>query len=121
MTAGDREDTRSAIGGGEPVHVDYHEPTGTYRALFDSGNRLASEVVVAAVAAATGTDPLLLPPLSATVDPDALNALFARPATGARRFRGSLTFEYAGRRVTVNSHGTLEVGAVGDRPDPAAR
>ena len=55
----------------------------------------ASEAVVATVAERAGTDPVALPPLYDTIDPDALDAIFrdGRP--------GRVSFGYAGYEVTV--------------------
>ena len=55
----------------------------------------ASEAVVATVADRSGTDPIALPPLYDSIDPDALDAIFGddRP--------GRVTFSYAGYEVTV--------------------
>lgn len=59
--------------------------------------------VVEAVARATDTDPLELPPLYDVVDGDSLDACIAELDDG------SLTFTYAGAEVTVASTGTVEV------------
>jgi hypothetical protein len=67
--------------------------------------------VVEAVAAATGRDPLELPALSETIDPDALNSMLApdtaREASGGNTVQ--VTFEYAGVVVLVDSTGLIEV------------
>jgi hypothetical protein len=72
----------------------------------------ASRRVVQAVAEATNTDPVDLPPLYGVIDPDALDAIF-RPTVdghGSNRGRGmgdsrELRFFYAGREVSVRSDG----------------
>lgn len=89
--------------------VEFHEPTGTYRALFDSREQPASEAVVSAVAVAAGTDPMDLPPVHDDLDPEALNQLFASARVRTGGFDGSVSFEYADYGVTVNSHGSIEV------------
>lgn len=54
--------------------------------------------VVTAVAAATDRDPLDLPPLAETIDPDALDDVFATSASNQR-----LAFDFAGTRVVVEA------------------
>lgn len=56
--------------------------------------------IVEAVAARNGADPLDLQPLYETVDPEALEALFAPTADGTGR-GGQIEFTYAGCRVTL--------------------
>lgn len=56
--------------------------------------------VLRAVAEREGSDPVDLPALYDAIDPDALDALFASTRTGTIR-SGSVSFEYAGYRVTV--------------------
>ncbi|WP_276256725.1 HalOD1 output domain-containing protein [Halomontanus rarus] len=61
--------------------------------------------VVLAVADASGVDPLELPPLGDTIDPDALNELFmARSESTVAK----VTFEYAGYDVTVRGDGEIQ-------------
>lgn len=64
-----------------------------------------SEKVVKAVAAKTGTDPLELPPLYETIDPDALDALVE--SSGERSLQ--LEFQFAGRHVVVDGTGGVGV------------
>lgn len=69
--------------------------------------------VVRAVAEYTDSDPLDLPPLYHTVDPDALEA--AVESIGD----GSISFEYAERAVSVDFEGTVTVsGSPGGRSEP---
>lgn len=68
-----------------------------------SGDPLSVRIATA-VGAATDTDPLDLPPLAATIDPDAVQDLFA-DADGHR----SLSFDYAGTRVTVTADEPVRV------------
>jgi hypothetical protein len=63
-----------------------------------------SERVIRAVADATGTDALELPPLYGTVDPDALDALVEGTANG------EVSFVYANQEVTVTTDGTVALG-----------
>ena len=62
--------------------------------------------VVSAVADATGTDPLELPPLSNVINPEALNDLIG---TGRSSSLQSVSFEYAGYDVVVSGTGDIEV------------
>ncbi|QPV62522.1 hypothetical protein I7X12_17590 [Halosimplex litoreum] len=66
--------------------------------------------VLETVAAAERVDPVDLPPLSDTVDPEALNDLFRPAAVG----RGSprVAFEYCGYEVTVDGPDTVAVEPV---------
>lgn len=70
--------------------------------MRDQGETV-SERVVRSVADNTNTDPLELPPLFDTVDPDALDALVRSLSDG------ELTFTYAGCAVTVDSTGAVEL------------
>lgn len=74
--------------------------------------------VVQAIADQADADPMELPPLGDTVDPDALEALFA-PTTAGRPRTGRVEFAYWNYHVTVQSgrNGTLSIGvepAVGE-------
>lgn len=68
-----------------------------------------TERVIRAVANGTGTDPLELPPLAATIDPDALNALIRTLSDG------EVSFRYAGCAVTVDGSGDVRI----ENPVPA--
>lgn len=92
--------------------MDGEDSAGTY-----DEDATASEAVVAAVAEREGVDPVELPRLFESVDPDALDAIFAdgRP--------GRVSFQYAGYDVTVC--GTDQVTVIcepleadGDREEP---
>lgn len=65
--------------------------------------------VVEAVATVTGTDPTEFEPVATTIDPDALDALFAPRDSGQRRDRGYVRFPVAGHDVTVYAHGEIVV------------
>ncbi|MFP9192183.1 HalOD1 output domain-containing protein [Natronosalvus vescus] len=82
-------------------------PSTTLSTTWDRSSTNSPVVaVVAEIAAATGTDPLELPPLSSAIDPDALNALFAsRPITTVQR----VTFQYAGYEVVVDGDGDVRL------------
>lgn len=92
--------------------VEYHEPSGSYRAMFDQRTRSATDAVIAAVAAAAETDPLELPPLWSVLDPDALDGLVDSSTHERDHARTVLTFEYAAHAVTVNGHGTVIVESI---------
>lgn len=67
--------------------------------------RSISVTVVELVAAETGLDPLELPPLGNTVDPEALDRLFADGAAT----EASAQFRFAGCRVSVSADGMVTV------------
>ena len=71
-----------------------------------------SERIVRRVADVTDSNGCDLPLLYEAVDPDALDALVAHMETG------TVTFEYAGSEVTVESCGTISV--VGDATSRAS-
>lgn len=62
------------------------------------------QVVVTAVTAVSDEPVTALPPLYATVDPDALDALFPDDAT-----TGNVTFSYDGFLVVVTAAETVQV------------
>lgn len=64
---------------------------------------IATEQVIRTVAETTGTDPLELPPLYNTIDPDALDTLVEGMTTG------SISFTYTGCNITVQSDGTVSI------------
>ncbi|NHN48422.1 hypothetical protein G9464_12575 [Halostella sp. JP-L12] len=74
-----------------------------------------SQTVVLAVAEATGDDPLELPPLFDTIDPDALNKLFDSSAFGADGREGQVEFTYAGCDVTVRGDERVAVSPVAEQ------
>ncbi|UPW00076.1 hypothetical protein M0R88_16370 [Halorussus gelatinilyticus] len=71
--------------------------------------RTPSEAVVLAVADARNCDPVELPPLNDTLDPDALDALFAETVAGRPRTGGRITFEYDDCTVAVFGSGEVLV------------
>lgn len=66
--------------------------------------RGVSEQIISEVANRTNADPMDLPPLYESIDPDALEALFAPTKSGGIRF-GRVEFPYAGYDVTVEFDG----------------
>ncbi|MFB6164474.1 MAG: HalOD1 output domain-containing protein [Haloarculaceae archaeon] len=77
------------------------------RTALSSAEGLAA-AVVRTVASAADVEPLALPPLSAAVDPDALEALFASgPASDPGPM--AVSFRYADHVVAVERDGELTV------------
>lgn len=84
--------------------------------------------IVDRIAALEGADPVeLRPPLYEVIDPEALDALFERPATRVRPESISLEFEYDGYRVSVGEGGGIAVdeldagdsdAGTGEEPSP---
>lgn len=68
-----------------------------------------SEGVVAAVAAASDTDPAAMDPLAGFIDPDALNALFADHYDGTPRAAGIVRFSFFDHEVVVDSNGYISI------------
>ena len=62
--------------------------------------------VVRAVAESINVDPLELPPLYEVIDPDALDAL-VDPVGGRLGF--TVTFEYAGCKITITDDGEVVI------------
>jgi len=67
-----------------------------------SAGQSVTEVVVRAVAEVTGRGEMDLRPLGESIDPDALDSLWARSSEDCLE---SLTFRYEGCRVTVEGDG----------------
>ena len=67
-----------------------------------------SVAVVTAIATKRGVEPTELPPLYESIDPDALDALFAPTRSGGPR-RGRLEFTYDGHEVAVDCGSDLEI------------
>lgn len=89
-----------------------HENGNTYQADPDAP---LSEAVVDAIAAESSFDALELAdefgPLYDVIDPSALDSLF-QPTAESDRCVGSVTFEYAAYRVTVDQTGRVELVAL---------
>lgn len=96
---------------------------------LDAGEPL-SHGIVTAVAAATGAarvataadggEASVLEPLYETIDPDALDAMFAPTGAGASRREGWITFTYHDHRVTARSDGRITVRRSADFADGTA-
>ena len=79
------------------------------------GRETATEAVIQTVAETTDTDPLELPPLYETIDPDALDALIADMQAG------TISFTYTDCEITVHSDGTVTIDEPpADKPAPEA-
>ncbi|MFB6102137.1 MAG: HalOD1 output domain-containing protein [Haloplanus sp.] len=74
----------------------------------ETSDRELSVTVVHAVLEATGKEPTDVN-LNAVVQPDALNRIFAPTHDGTPRNGGTLTFDFAGCRVTVDGDGEIVV------------
>lgn len=74
-------------------------------------SQFVSTLVVEAVAESKGVEPEALPTLWESLDPDALDALFARTESGAKQNGSSLVvgFEYAGREVLLRGFDDIEI------------
>jgi hypothetical protein len=89
--------------------VYYDEQRGTYHVWWEKDDHESlSTNVVLAVSAVRDVDPRTLEPLSARVDPDALDAIFADRDNGiARADEGAVSFSFAGCDVTVRADGEI--------------
>jgi hypothetical protein len=74
----------------------------------------ASEVVVFALAAIADTEPEALRPLNESIDPDALDSLFAPTIDGRPRASGEVTFTHDGFSVTVGQGGEIRIRSITD-------
>lgn len=54
-----------------------------------------------------------LPPLSNSVDPDALDDLYARGNEGGAQFDGRLSFEYNDTEITIKDEGQIRIQPTG--------
>jgi hypothetical protein len=73
-----------------------------------------SEAIVRLVATVDGTDPLDLPPLGRSINPDAVDAVFDPIPGGDRGTERSLTLTYHGYEVTVSGTETEQVCCLRD-------
>ncbi|GAB3674914.1 HalOD1 output domain-containing protein [Halopiger thermotolerans] len=81
----------------------------TFHATFDGRADSLVVAIVEAVATVTGDDPIDMPPLFDTVNPEALSELVA-PSPPRDQYV-EVTFEYQGCRVTVSSDGDMTVAS----------
>lgn len=68
-----------------------------------------SEAVVSAVAAVSDADPAAMEPLAESIDPDALDALFADRYDGTPRANGAARFAFLGYELVVSGDGLVTV------------
>ena len=92
----------------EPVSISYDSDTETHEVRFDPDSIAPSMAIVEAMAGILDTAPTELEPLVETVDPMALDRLVNGADEGTDR---TLEFRYLDRRVTVHSHGVVEIGS----------
>jgi uncharacterized protein with NRDE domain len=77
---------------------------------FDwQGDEPLSELVLECIADATGREPASLAPLYESVDPDALDTIFAPTCTSGSRAGGVIELEHEGCHVMVHNEGRLDV------------
>ena len=87
-------------------------PRDTERRLtehFDLRTETPTAAVVKAIEALTGTAGDQRPPLHRAIDPESLNETLTPPATDAPGEMVSVTFQYAGFRVTISNDGLVTV------------
>ena len=78
--------------------------------LDEQSDASPSERVIDSIAALTGRRPIDLPPLYEAVEPEALDRVVRSGEGGTL----SLSFAYAGTRVTFDARGTLRVRYLDD-------
>lgn len=94
----------------------FHRDSETYRGTYDRDATAASTAVVALLSEVTGRDPTELDPLSASLDPDALDTLVRARST--RNGDVSITFTVGTHAITVYSYGVVAVApSGGERTD----
>jgi len=86
---------------------EYHSDDGVYRAIFDADVVAPSTAIVGAVSAVANKDPLNIEPLHSTIDPDALDTLFA----ASRRDESDIhaRFSLKGYSIRLSSYGSITV------------
>lgn len=72
-------------------------------------NSTVSARVIDALADAAGTDPMDVPPLYGTVDPDALDRLVASLGDTAGTSPATIEFTHADHRVTITLDGNVTI------------
>lgn len=88
----------------------------TYTTQIDwSNDETPSHAVVALVADAESVRPVDLEPLHGTIDPDALDRLFAPTNSGDDRTDGYVAFVFEGYHVTIHGDGEVVAKPVADR------
>jgi hypothetical protein len=82
--------------------IDYDDSAESYHVAYERSELMSTNVVLS-VAAIENAKPTELPPLASTIDPDALDSLFADGVTGR------ISFTYAGYDVTIHAGERLEI------------
>lgn len=82
--------------------------TGRYETRYERYDEMLFEVV-RAVATVLDEDPTALPPLRAIVDADGLEDVLHPPTDAGTQTDLTVSFTYAGCRVTVTRKGVIEV------------
>lgn len=82
------------------------EPLWEHRGTHEGENDASiAASLVSSVAAVAGVEPTALPPLQETLDTDAMEAILGSP----RDCGATISFTYAGYRVTAHSDGLIRV------------
>ncbi|AEH38881.1 HalOD1 output domain-containing protein [Halopiger xanaduensis] len=89
------------------VGTDGDDTPAVLHTSFDGGSDSIVVAIVEAVATVTGEDPIDMPPLFDTINPEALNRLVA-PST-PRDQHVEISFEYQDCQITVSSRGDTVV------------
>ena len=88
----------------------HNTTTNTYDFIFDPETESVSVALLTSVAWLDGTDQTNLPMLADCIDPEALDDLFAHSTDGTgQRADCTLTFQYAGYEVCVESSGNISL------------
>lgn len=82
---------------------------GVIRTEYDWSSLAPSTAVIEAVAIAANREPTTLEPLEETISTDALNALLAPRKDHSADGITTVSFEFAGQTVTVQSNGAVVV------------
>jgi hypothetical protein len=90
------------------VSIAYDSESDVHRVRFDPDAIAPSMAIVEAMAGILDVAPTELEPLVRTIDPMALDRLVNGADGGNDR---TLEFRYLDRRLTVHSHGVVEVGS----------
>lgn len=73
--------------------------------VSDADDRELAGIVLAAIAEELGVDPISLPPLGNTINPDLINDVVDENYPAVR----SLSFEYLGYEVTISQDGEVRL------------
>jgi hypothetical protein len=90
-----------------PVRPIQDSDRGLFRLDFDVRHRDPSTMTVLAVEEVADARMEKMTPLQESIDPDALDAIFGPRPDGTSRTDLSVTFQFEGYEVTVESDGTI--------------